>query len=472
MKGNYIGNNPNLSDDYETNSSNLVASTKCVYDAVQGYSCNVKVMSTPTITGSNTVAIGTSATYNLSAIPALNNTTISSFTVNITGQAEQIITASNNSGSVSFTVPSNTVEGTQFTIIVVATDSLGNKSAEGSKVITTIAAFVNKPSVLVPASGSEVFFKGGITVTTSAFSTTGATDTHATTSYKITSDASGNNVVAQALNSTDKITHTFPSNLLSSIVDGNTYYIFVKHNGTTLGESEWSNSVSFTAKSGVLSPTGRMLYRHESNEGTVIEYQYWGATQKLFVADAKYRSIKDFGAEETDTSLPNITAAYKFLVNGTTKSNTEAFTASEYTNWLTDSKIESTITTECKETKTARQNCDVWMTYSDTDAVHFCRNTLADTFSGGCDLPNIRQLCTIYAESDQLDEMDPTASAYPAYKLGYTAQYGRFNLNNNTRVWSCSEYSSKYCHDIGCNGYVYDDIRFVTYGVAPVREIS
>ena len=40
MTGNYIGNNPNgldivLSDDYETNNSHLIASTACVYNAVQ-----------------------------------------------------------------------------------------------------------------------------------------------------------------------------------------------------------------------------------------------------------------------------------------------------------------------------------------------------------------------------------------------------------------------------------------------------
>lgn len=40
MTGNYIGNNPNsldvvLSDSYETNNSHLIASTKCVYNAVQ-----------------------------------------------------------------------------------------------------------------------------------------------------------------------------------------------------------------------------------------------------------------------------------------------------------------------------------------------------------------------------------------------------------------------------------------------------
>ena len=39
MTGNYIGNNPNeidflISDDYETNSSKIIASTKCVNDAI------------------------------------------------------------------------------------------------------------------------------------------------------------------------------------------------------------------------------------------------------------------------------------------------------------------------------------------------------------------------------------------------------------------------------------------------------
>lgn len=53
--GNYVGNDPNgvdlfMSDDYTSNSSKLIASTKCVYKAVQALSENsISLMSVNTV---------------------------------------------------------------------------------------------------------------------------------------------------------------------------------------------------------------------------------------------------------------------------------------------------------------------------------------------------------------------------------------------------------------------------------------
>ena len=49
--GNYVGNNPNgvdlfMSDDYTSNSSKLIASTKCVYKAIQALTGNSIALNT------------------------------------------------------------------------------------------------------------------------------------------------------------------------------------------------------------------------------------------------------------------------------------------------------------------------------------------------------------------------------------------------------------------------------------------
>ena len=64
---------------------------------------------------------------------------------------------------------------------------------------------------------------------------------------------------------------------------------------TTL-EAQWEDQVL---------PSVRRIYRHSSNEGSVIEFDYWGAKKKLFVADAKYRG-SNLAYDTTDRSQPHI----------------------------------------------------------------------------------------------------------------------------------------------------------------------
>lgn len=68
MEGNYIGNNPNgldlvLSDDASTNRSDLIASTKCVFNAMQENASDISVSDDYTTNSSDLVA-STKCVYN------------------------------------------------------------------------------------------------------------------------------------------------------------------------------------------------------------------------------------------------------------------------------------------------------------------------------------------------------------------------------------------------------------------------
>lgn len=68
MEGNYIGNNPNgldlvLSDDASTNRSDLIASTKCVFNAIQENASDINVSDDYTTNSSDLVA-STKCVYN------------------------------------------------------------------------------------------------------------------------------------------------------------------------------------------------------------------------------------------------------------------------------------------------------------------------------------------------------------------------------------------------------------------------
>ena len=60
-------------------------------------------------------------------------------------------------------------------------------------------------------------------------------------------------------------------------------------------------------------PFRRSIYRHSSNEGSVIEFDYWGTPMKLFVADAKYRGLDlryDTTPRAHGNAEPIVTTAY------------------------------------------------------------------------------------------------------------------------------------------------------------------
>lgn len=216
--------------------------------------------------------------------------------------------------------------------------------------------------------------------------------------------------------------------------------------------------------------SNRKIYRHPSNEGSVIEFDMYGAQVKLFVADAKYRTVKPWGASGTDASL-DIFAGDCQYINPSDDSDNRSGPLSYN---LTDQELQARFP-RFKADKTAKENTDVLMTYNDTEAAHWCR---AQNISGvgALDLPNIYELMVIYLESDNLDALDPTAEQYPnmmlGYKmLGYKATDGRF-YNTSGYTWSSTEHNPYGARSVNYRGRVIWDGKTNSCGVVPVKELD
>ncbi|KDB52030.1 hypothetical protein X805_24000 [Sphaerotilus natans subsp. natans DSM 6575] len=128
-------------------------------------------------------------------------------------------------------------------------------SAWSAVVSFTTAAqpVVSPPAITAPTSGSA---GNSIqpTITAGAFSVAGGTDSHASSTWQIASDAAFTTIVAESqLDATNKVSWK-PSAALSYATN---YFARVKYRGTTYGDSAWSAVVSFTtaAKPTVNKPT-------------------------------------------------------------------------------------------------------------------------------------------------------------------------------------------------------------------------
>ena len=225
------------------------------------------------------------------------------------------------------------------------------------------------------------------------------------------------------------------------------------------------------------------IYRHENNKGSVIEFKgFNNETIKLFVADAQYRTKLQWGTYGTDVpSLTNFSSnngTNWFIKNSMSSIEQSQTAAPPFGYTLANLKTTwSNLSTD----KTARQNCDIWMTYNNsTDsqsikgvpAVAYARG-LTDIFSGGCDIPNEFELMVVFLCMNAIDALDPTVDSYPAYALGNIKGVGneRWLFNSADYCWSSTEDYSFTVRSVRFNGACYTLTKESTGGVLPVREL-
>ena len=346
--------------------------------------------------------------------------------------------------------------------------------------ITIQSASVNQPTITAPTNNSDVYPSASILVSTSAFSVSGGTDTHLNSDYKITSDAAGNTVVAQALASSDKTSHTFTSADLTGMTLNQDFYIFARHRGATLGESPWSSSVKVTAKSGQVTPTNRTVYRHPSNKGSVIVYNEFGVTKNLLVYDAAYRTRanKKWGQSGVDVpGINNWPHYYAPTCTGNVIDSSTGYTdlrsiadLTPYKDKLTDAWFQAALTaTLASVIQSAKAATDILMNYSDTEAAHFCRDQNSVIPGIEAQLPNIYQALVMFAEGDVIDSLDPTLAANPTMALGKYTNSNRWF--SGIYAWSSTEHSSTTACAMLRNGLTNGNTKTNTYSVAPVAEI-
>ena len=374
-------------------------------------------------------------------------------------------------------------------------------------------AYVNTPLLTSPTAGSQVVIQAGVTLVGSAFGVTDGTDTHASSNWFLGKGTADNfTPILSATNSSDLTTHTFSGGELAAagVVAGDSLVPQVSYNGATLGASQVSAPFVITARSGYVTPSGRLLYRHESGKGTVLEYNYHNYHRVLLVPDAVYRNnigVRYFGNTAGISGLFNFEAVprlsafnrsnnalYNSLENNVPvyiEGSTQQQSASNYADigTITDEQMNTLMlpafnnensvgqgTIYTGDYKTARDCCNaiIAVVSAPNSAIMACRNlTSIEGVIGGFDLPLMHDLAVIFVESNYFDMLDPTANTYPNWKLGKGSSY-RWNFGGNGYSWSCQQ--STY----GSGSFLLmekasDLLGAGTtnpYGVLPIHEIS
>ena len=133
-------------------------------------------------------------------------------------------------------------------------------------------------------------------------------DNHRMTDFKICLDEEGNIPIYEinGITEDNQLTNYSISDL-SKLVPNTKYYLFARYYGTSCNISEWSNPIMIEYLEGLLTKSGRKLYRNESNKGTVMEYyEYDGSFHKVVILDAQYR-IQNKILNNVPYLTPNLT---------------------------------------------------------------------------------------------------------------------------------------------------------------------
>jgi len=172
--------------------------------------------------------------------------------------ATTVIDETINSGSVNsytFDISDNLTESTEYYWRVRYFDGDGTFSLySDATTFNTAATFaqVDTPTITSPADNATDIFEEP-TITTSAFSTTGTSDTHESTDWQIATDAAFSTIIYESLDDTSNLTSLdVPAGNLQE--GQTTYYVRVRHIGSSLGDSDFSSDIEFTTAAS-FSPT-------------------------------------------------------------------------------------------------------------------------------------------------------------------------------------------------------------------------
>ena len=107
---------------------------------------------------------------------------------------------------------------------------------------TSLNSIVARPSIDPAQFTAQTLIDGTVDLASSAFALSSGSDTHEGSDWQLALDSNFDLVIKQVINSAvNKTTKSF-----SGITIGATYYVRVRHKGTTSGYSEWSLTQSFT----------------------------------------------------------------------------------------------------------------------------------------------------------------------------------------------------------------------------------
>ena len=198
----------------------------------------------------------------------------------------------------------------------------------------------------------------------------------------------------------------------------------------------------------VKAPSGRTLYRHGSNMGTVMVYNDKGVQKAMLILDAQYRAKLKY-CSSSDYKCLSSYAIPLGAMCGKSGSLGVGHTDASLNSWFT-----------ATDAQTAAYNTNVLTASTPYPAAWHCRNKTV----GGrtCALPNIQQVARIFCDGTLLDRMDPTAAS-SSYRL---ANWGSMN-----DVWASTEYNMSQAYYVGQSGSISYYTKGGAVGVVPILEL-
>lgn len=217
---------------------------------------------------------------------------------------------------------------------------------------------------------------------------------HVSSDYKICSDALGDEIVMENLDDTDNLlSYTFENLALQNRRE---YYLFTRHCGSVSGKSEWSLPVLI--KCNTLTGAGRVLYRHSSNKGTVLECTVYGVFKRILVLDAAYRAIKPLTLEWN--TVPDIPVY-----------SSPTYINVRFEESMTDAELDDAFYTHNENLSPASITDEIIRKMPSNEVTAHCRSISIN--GKPCDMPTLEILARIYAEKETLDKLDPTIDDHP-----------------------------------------------------------
>ncbi|WP_281982941.1 Ig-like domain-containing protein [Azonexus hydrophilus] len=197
------------------------------------------VIETPTLTASNYVS------------PAGNAFATAQFQISTSSTFASILHDSGEKSAMTYSAPSGVLAVNTLFYVRARVKDVAGLASDWATItsFTTKAtyAYVNTPTVTTPTNG-QTEIPEQPTLQSSAFTTTGGADTHASSQWQIRTAAGtwAAPLHDSGASTTNKTSYTVPTGVL---VAGQTQYVMrVRHTGTSLGASEWSSDIAFTTK--------------------------------------------------------------------------------------------------------------------------------------------------------------------------------------------------------------------------------
>ena len=117
--------------------------------------------------------------------------------------------------------------------------------------------------------------------------------------------------------------------------------------------------------------------------------------------------------------------------------------------------------------KNSKELTDALLAYNaNMMTAKFCRNIVLKGI-GAMDMPSIDEAMRMYQIRSKLDGLDPTAEAYPTFKM---SNWG-FGSVSGVNLFSALEYSSNFAWYVGSDGCVGTTSKYNQYGCVASLEI-